>query len=212
MMPYTFMDESRLIPVDVDAEESLAGLAIVSGEQAGRLLTAVTPLDFHDGRCWQVIEAAGAVAPEVADGYEEWAEATEMGDHAMVVFGCAARVAAIATATVIEASWLRYLVTVRSVQPVATLLRRLAEAKEARRRNADLLVDLDRNGVDTAALTEADARRQEIRNVIEEAARALGRLLAGHADVELIDALIQLGRVVGVDAGPIIAQAAREDT
>jgi len=212
--PLAYVDGPRLIPVDVTAEESLAGLAVVDAGVAVRLVDEMMATDFHDHRCWQVIEAA-AETPPMTDGDKEWADAQRLG-HGLVVHGCAARADAVAHSTGIQWSWLAQLVNGRSAENWGRLAERVVVAAEKRQTNWGLVVQLQANDVDTRWLTDVDAIADDARAAIVTVAEAVGRFLYGDGtEADVADTVFRLGQMFAVDEetlrGAFTRHAQQED-
>lgn len=204
MSTFTFIDTPRLIPVDVVAEESLAGKAIVAGTDARDIVSLVGPDQFHDPRCWHIIEAAaGPLMDDVTDDGIDWADPD--ADVAMLAQGCAQRVVAIGIATGIELSWLRHLITHRSGEQVERLVDRLFDVDEKRqliRAHLDALIDC---GVDVRMLTNFDAWMDASRRYVLQAGRAVGdAFFRGGSDADMAAALRDVGALFGLSEADII--------
>lgn len=198
MTPFDYADGPRLIPVDRQAEEDLAGLAVVDGGVAVRLVDEMMATDFHDRRCWQIIEAAAATPP-LTDGDKEWADAQRLG-HGLVVHGCAARADAIANSTGIQWSWLAQLVERRSAENMDRLAERVVVTAQRRRVNQDLVDQLEVNDVDVRWLTDVDAIVDDARTAIVAVADAIGRFLYGDGTEAAVgDTVFSLGQMFAVD-------------
>lgn len=200
---YTYIDTPRLIPVDVVAEESLAGKAIVAGTDARDIADLVGPDQFHDPRCWQVIRAAASpLIDDLTDEGIEWDESD--ADLAMLVHGCARRAEAIAEATGIELSWLRQLVIHRSPLQTDRLVDRLIDVVVKRRDNRFHLDMLIENGVDVAMLTNYDAWVHAGRMVFLQATYAVREAMFGGASDDVMAAALgRLGALFGIPAADI---------
>lgn len=199
---YTFIDTPRLIPVDVVAEESLAGAAIVSDDDAHHIATVVGPNEFHDPRCWAIIAAASDLPGHLNDDGLDWCDWDS--DLAMLTHGCARRTQAIAEATGIEISWLRQLVERRSGEQTERLVDRLFHAHEKRRLNQAHLDALIDNGVDVRMLTNFDAWMDATRTHVLQATHAVRDAVFGDAsDDVMADALGRLGALFGIPAADI---------
>lgn len=196
--PFTYADAARLVPVDVQAEESLAGWAIVDAGIADRVIDEFNDDDFHDRRCWQVIEAAAAT-PALGDGDKEWADAQRLG-HGLVSHGCAARADTIANGTGIEWAWLAQLVERRSAEDWHRLVQRVVAASDRRLVNRELVAQLERNNVDVRWLTDLDAIVGDAQAAVLAVAQAVGLyLFHGGAEAEVADTCFRLGRLFAVD-------------
>lgn len=201
MTTFTYIDTPRLIPVDVVAEESLAGKAIVSDVDAHGIDQLVTGDVFHDDRCWQVIVAACSLDPTLNDDGITWDEDVDL---AMLLHGCARRTEAIAQATGIEVSWLRQLVTERSPLQVDRLIDRLFHVDEKRRlirAHLDALIDC---GVDVRMLTNFDAWMDLTVDTVLQATYAVrDAMFGGASDDVMAAALGRLGALFGIPAADI---------
>lgn len=197
------VDPAGLVITDDEAELTVAGCALAHAESAALAVSRLDPGQFHDGRYWAAIDAAAQVV-DVADGEDEWADALATGDFALVVNGCAARVAVVAAMTGLPPALLRQWVTGRTVDRDANgwFASRVAAAAEARTEVRALLARAETLDVDLAPLTRIDPR-PVVMAMIADAAANLGREvargdLAGAAGA--MEALIGVAEQLGVPA------------
>jgi hypothetical protein len=197
---WVYVDQARLIPVDVSAEEAAAGIAVASGDEAIKVVTATTAACFHDPRLWDIVAAAAELPGDIIDGRDEWTTAAAVGDHRLVVMGCEARATAIAVATGIEVALLVQLVEHRPSPVIGKqVLERLVAADHARATRAHLVAELEALGVDVVHLVDADGRTAALQDALLRTATGLGGVLADTGpDTDAIDALTDAGRLVGL--------------
>jgi hypothetical protein len=202
--PTQHLDGARLVPVDPHAEESLAALAVTDAGIAVRLVDELMPVDFHDPRCWTVIEA-GAQTPPMVDGDTDWEEAETLG-HGLVVHGCAARALAIADATGLEWSWLAEIVGNRSSVSTNRLMERVVEVGTTRQENAAHIEALREADVDVRWITECDVIVAEARYAVLYVAETVHAALHGNgSDADVAHAFGKLGSHFGMSRADLIA-------
>jgi hypothetical protein len=197
---WIYHDAAKLIPVDLDAERTVAGIAIVSGTQARAIVEATAPKSFHDQQLNEIVMVAAELPVDLVDGADQWARAEAEGDHRLVAQGAEVRANAIATITGIELSFIIKLAVGRSAIRFTDGLReRLDHAALARDANARMVARLEQNGVDVGWLTELDDRLNSIAMALLAAATGVGALIGGEgSEADVIDALLQAGLYVGV--------------
>ena len=204
---WDYHDAAHLIPVDRQAERTVAGLAVVSGTQARLVAALTTPDSFHDRALYEIVLVAAEILND-GDGPGEWADVAEHGDHRLVVHGAQARATAIASTPGIELSYVTQLVVERGAMVFDDALAgRLEDVALTRAEIAGLVERLAGLGVDVGWLTELDARLAAIAGALLAAATGLGALINGDGpEADVIDALLDAGRYVGVGRDEI-AQA-----
>ena len=213
--PYwSFVDPAGSVPVDPNAEATVAGCAIAAAGEAAAARDRLRPDQLYSPILWQIIEAAADLPVEVVDDGARWSAAVDALDAGDVLSGCAARIEAIAAAIDVPASLLRGLVHGRLTEADTTgwFAQRVAAAATARARIRVLLDDIEGLGVDVDRLHHVDPV-PAVLALAQRCAEALGVEVArgdgSGADVAL-DRLIEVAETCGVptaDARHVVSAA-----
>lgn len=175
------VDPAGVIVTDRSAEVTVAASAVRSHAGATAALGRLGAGQFHDGRLWQVTEAAADLPGGLTDDPALWDEPDALMemDLGLLVAGCHARAHWVARATGYQVSWVAEVVGGRLADGDTTgwYAARVAAAAEARRLVRAELAVLERLGVDTSALTLPDTT-SHLLDLVALAARAVGREVA----------------------------------
>jgi hypothetical protein len=143
------------LPVDPQAELTVAGCAVVWPEDAAKARSLIPQADVHDQRLWHLIVAAAGLPAYLRDGPEHLRRAIETRDTLLLSYCCEARVDALVDLGY-ERSWLVGLVVNRSAEHDANgyFADRIRKAARARREVQAHMVALAGLGVDVAWAVE----------------------------------------------------------